>query len=160
MVNEKMAVLKQILAEMANLKSAHRSWLKNYPKRPGVDWQYLAEHLAAGQSLAASALTTLFLTEGGDSVRRLLRNRDEGSESSRNFPFHYAHLLLVDLLAAWNKEELFGLKEFVLREDADADRRMAVIADFLEALACNNDRVAKKLAFFQADSADAVFDRR
>lgn len=160
MILEKMMVLKQILDDMSNLKSAHRKWLKDYPKRPGVEFQYLAEHIAAGQSLAASILTTLILTDGDDSVRQLLYNRDEGSERCRNFPFYYAHLLLVDLLEAWNKEGLFGLKEFVLRKDADPDRKMEIVSDLLEGLACNNDRVAKKLAFFQPDSVDALFDRR
>lgn len=152
MIKRKMSELKKILAEMAPQKSMHRKWIKDYPLRPGVDFQYLSQHLAAGQALAGSALTALFLTDDTQMVRSILYNRDEGSESSRNFPYYYAHLLLADLLAAWNKDALFGKKEY-LQDQSLADN----IYDFLDALACCNDRVAKKLSFYHLDDADALF---
>lgn len=152
MIAEKMQTLKKILAEMSSLKTTHRKWIKDYPDRPAVDFQYLSQHLAAGQALAASALTTLLLTDDPDQVRLLLRNRDEGTESSRNFPFYYAHLLLIDLLAAWNKDNFFEKKEYL-----ENQMIMETVFDFLDVLACCNDRVAKKLAFYHLDDVDALF---
>ena len=151
MVKSKMKALKGILTEMAPQKSMHRKWIKDYPLRSGVDFQYLSQHLAAGQALAGSVLTVLFLTGDTQTARDILYNRDEGSESSRNFPYYYAHLLLIDLLAAWSRENLFGKKEYLQNQGLGAN-----IYDFLDALACCNDRVAKKLSFYHLDDEDVV----
>ena len=152
MIKKKMQTLKMILKEMASQRAMHRKWIKDYPFRPDVDFQYLSQHLAAGQALAASVLTTLLLTEDADNIRRLLYNRDNGSESSRNFPYYYAHLLLIDLLSAWNNDYLFGMKDSLKDQQI-----MATVYDFLDALACCNTRVAQKFAFYHLDDVDALF---
>ena len=158
MIEEKMTALRKCLAQISSLKMARKQWLKEYLDRPLVERQYLAQHLSAGQSLAASILTALLLSNRTDIVQQLFYSHDEGSERDRNFPFYYAHLILSDLLSSWSREYLFGLKEGILQKDAEPGREMEIVLDLLDALSCSNQRVAKKLAFLRFFDADVESD--
>ena len=158
MIEEKMAALRKCLAKISDLKTARKQWLKEYLDRPRVERQYFAQHLSAGQSLAAAILTALLLSNRTDNVQQLFYSHDEGSESERIFPFYYAHLILSDLLASWSRGNLFDLKEGILQKDAEPGREMEIVLDLLDALSCSNQRVAKRLAFLRFFDADVESD--
>ena len=102
MIQRCFEILKNELANPDKMKE-HMDWMHHYIEiQGGGD----ISHVAAGEALAACALSVLWLTEDATMLHRILTNPRDGQAGCEDFRYAFAHHALLLLLQAYEADEL------------------------------------------------------
>ena len=147
MIAEMFELLSRCLAQNAKTESRQNKWLQDYRERSCSNAD-IAMLIAAGSALASSVLTALVLTADKECIDYLLYNRDENSDSSRNFRFFFAREMLRGLIDSWKHDDLVLSNEKLLKNYDDQKRRSELLEILVLSLAYETSNVCEKYHYF------------
>lgn len=100
MSNHTFDMLKSEILDEKKLKTA-MDWMLEYARR-GADMS----HAAAGQALAAAAVSVLWLTENPEALALMLRNPRNGQVGREDFRYAFARHVLRLLIDSYDRDDL------------------------------------------------------
>lgn len=147
MIAEMFELLSRCLVQNAKTESRQNKWLQDYRERSSSNAD-IAMQIAAGSGLASSVLTALVLTADKKYIDCLLYNRDENSDSNRNFRFFFAREMLNGLIDSWKHDDLVLSNEKLLKYYDDQKCRSELLEILVLSLAYEASTVSEKHRYF------------
>jgi hypothetical protein len=134
MLDQRFEMLKKEVLDKKKLDEA-MDWMREYVRR-GADMS----HAAAGEALAAAAVSVLWLSGNPADLSLILRNPRDGQVGREDFRYAFARHTLRLLIESYEVDDLPEYRE-------DLDRRSLV-----EQVAC----LVKELAYQGGDLAESL----
>ena len=107
MLDKSFDMLKAEIQDEMKLKKA-MDWMREYVRR-GADMS----HAAAGQALAAAAVSVLWLSQSPEALSQILRNPRDGQVGREDFRYAFARHALRLLIESYDNDDLPEYRKYL-----------------------------------------------
>lgn len=137
MMNEIFLILKSELQADPQKTQAHMNWLHRYIESSGGGD---ISHVAAGEALAAAAVSVAVLTQEPKSLHEILTNPRDGQVGREDFRYAFAHHTLLSLIESYEKDDMI-----VHRKNLEAMSKIEILSCLLQELAYQGGELAERI---------------
>lgn len=143
MLDKTFQILKDELLSDPKKTKQHMDWMHYYIEvQGGGD----ISHVAAGEALAATAVSVALLTQDPKAFHDILVNPRDGQVGREDFRYAFAHHTLLFLIQSYDKDDLSVYREHLVSMD-----KIKILACLVKELAYQGGELAEILGLQKSD---------